>query len=119
MVAYTMLSLWILSQPIVGDPNLSSLRANSGTVSLAPLEFQELCLDLAPRDKIRYDFQSDQPIKFNIHYHDGLRIRFPVKLTEITGHGDYFDAELDQSYCLMWVNQSLSRTALTYRITGP
>ena len=119
MVAYTMLSLWILSQPIVGGPNLSSLRAHSGTVSLAPLAFQELCLDLAPRDKIRYDFQSDQPIEFNIHYHDGLRIRFPVKLTGITGHGDYFGAELDQSYCLMWLNQSLSRTALTYRITGP
>jgi len=58
MVAYTMLSLWILSQPIVGGPNLGSLRAHSGTVSLAPLEFQELCLELAPRDKIRYDFQS-------------------------------------------------------------
>jgi len=119
MVAYTMLSLWILSQPIVGGPNLSSLRAHSGTVSLAPLEFQELCVELAPRDKIRYDFQSDRPIEFNIHYHDGLRIRFPVKLTGITGHGNYFDAELDQSYCLMWLNQSLSRTALTYKIIGP
>ncbi len=119
MVAYTMLSLWILSQPIVGGPNLGSLRANSGTVSLAPLEFQERCFELAPRDRVRYDFQADQPIEFNIHYHDGLSIRFPVKLTGITGHGDYFDAELEQSYCLMWLNQSLSRTTLTYRIVGP
>jgi hypothetical protein len=118
MVAYTMLSLWILSQPIVGRPNLSSLRAHSGTVSLAPFEFQELCLELAPRDKIRYDFQSDQPIEFNIHYHDGLRIRFPVKLTGITGHGDNFAADSDQIYCLMWFNRSLSRTALTYRVIG-
>jgi hypothetical protein len=118
LVAYTMLSLWILSQPIVGGPNLSSLRAHSGTVSLTPFEFQELCLELAPRDKIRYDFQSDQPIEFNIHYHDGLRIRFPVKLTGISDHGDNFTAELDHTYCLMWLNQGLSRTALTYRVTG-
>jgi hypothetical protein len=119
MVGYTMLSLWILSQPIVGGPNLSSLRGQSGTVSLAPFEFRELCLELAPRDKIRYDFQSDQPIEFNIHYHDGLRIRFPVKLTGITGHEDNFVAELGQSYCLMWLSQNLSGTALTYRVIGP
>ncbi len=119
MVAYTMLSLWILSQPIVGGPNLGSLRAHSGTVSLAPLEFQELCLELAPRDKIRYDFQSDRPIEFNIHYHDGLRIRFPVKLTGITGHGDNFVAELDQTYCLMWFNRTLTGTSLKYRTVGP
>jgi hypothetical protein len=119
LVAYTMLSLWILSQPIVGGPSLSSLRAPSGTLSLAPFEFQELCLELAPQDKIRYDFQSDQPIEFNIHYHDGLRIRFPVKLAGTTGHGGHFVAGPDRSYCLMWLNQSLSKSALTYRVTGP
>ena len=119
MVAYTMLSLWILSQPIVGGPNLSSLLAGSGTVALAPLEFQELCLELAPQDQIRYDFQSDQAIEFNIHYHDGLRISFPVKLTATTGDGGDFVAKLDKTYCLMWFNRTLTPTSLTYRTLGP
>ena len=119
MVAYTMLSLWILSQPIVGGSNLSSLRARSGIVALAPFQFQELCLELAPREAIRYDFQSDQPIEFNIHYHDGLRIRFPVKLTETTDHGGNFVADLDQTYCLMWFNRTLAATSLDYRTLGP
>ena len=118
MVAYTMLSLWILSQPIVGGPNLGSLRAPSGTVSLAPFEFQEMCLDLATQDKVRYDMQSDQPIEFNIHYHDGFRIRFPVKLPEVTTHAAQFVAEADQSYCLMWFNKSLKGTSLKYRVVG-
>ena len=43
MVAYTMVSLWILSQPIVGSPSLSRLPAPSGTITRAPFEFQELC----------------------------------------------------------------------------
>jgi len=119
MVAYTMLSLWILSQPIVGGPNLGSLRAPSGTVSLVPFEFQELCFDLKTRDELRYEFQSDQPVKFDIHYHDGLRIRFPVKLSETTRHADRFVATLDQTYCLMWFNRSLKETLLNYRIIGP
>jgi hypothetical protein len=88
-------------------------------VSLAPFEFQELCFELAPREEIRYDFQSDQPVEFNIHYHDGLRIRFPVKLTGITDHGDNFVAELDQTYCLMWFNRTLTGTSLKYRTLGP
>ena len=119
MVAYTMLSLWILSQPIVGGPSLSTLRAPSDTLFMAPFEFRELCLELAVQDEVQYDFQSDQPVEFDIHYHDGLAIRFPVKLTGITVHAARFVAEKDQSYCLMWFNQSLTRTSLIYRVIGP
>lgn len=119
MVAYTMLSLWILSQPIVGAPNLASLRSPSGAVSLAPYEFKELCFDLATRDEVRYDFRSDQPVAFDIHYHDGLRIRFPVELTAVTVHADRFVAERDGSHCLMWLNRNLAETVLDYRIVKP
>jgi len=119
MVGYTALSLWILSQPIVGGPNLVSQRAPSGTVSLAPFEFRELCFEMATRDEVQYDFRSDQPVEFDIHYHDGLRIRFPVKLTGVTVHADRFVAERDRSYCLMWLNRNLSKTVLNYRTNGP
>ena len=119
MVAYTMVSLWILSQPIVGSPSLSTLRAPSGALSLAPFEFRELCFEITAQDNIQYEFQSDQPLDFNIHYHDGLAIRFPVDLAGITDHAAQFVPKKDQSYCLMWLNQSLDRTALKYRVIGP
>ena len=119
MVAYTMLSLWILSQPIVGGPNLSSLRAPSGTVSLAPYEFQELCIELGAREEVRYDFRSDRPVAFDIHYHDGLRIRFPVKWTGTTAQTKSFVAQVAQTYCLMWFNRNFEKTALTYRVIPP
>ncbi len=119
MVAYTMVSLWILSQPIVASPRLSLLHTSSDTLSLAPLEFRELCFEMTAQDELQYDFQSDHPVDFNIHYHDGLTIHFPVKLTGITDHAGQFVPKSDQSYCLMWLNQSLSKTALTYRVVGP
>ena len=119
MVAYTMVSLWILSQPIVASPRLSMLHTPSDTLSLAPLEFRELCFEMTAQDELQYDFQSDHPVDFNIHYHDGLTIHFPVKLTGITDHAGQFVPKSDQSYCLMWRNQSLSKTALTYRVVGP
>ncbi len=119
MVGYTMVSLWILAQPIISIPNMSILRTPSGTLSLAPFEFRELCYELASRDEIQYDFQSDRPVEFDIHYHDGLRIRYPVHMSGITVGADRFSAELDQFYCLMWTNQSLMTTSLTYKIVGP
>ena len=119
MVAYTMASLWILSQPIIASASLILLRSPSDTVSLAPLEFREFCLDLAAQDEIRYDFRSDQPVEFNIHYHDGMKIQFPVQLSGITVHADKFVAEGDRLYCLMWTNQSLGTASLTYQVMRP
>jgi len=116
MVVYTMMSLWILSQPIVGSPSLSLLRAPSDRVSLAPFEFREFCLEMAAQDKIQYDFQSDRPVEFNVHYHDGIKIHYPVQLKGVTVHAGTFVAEVDQFYCLMWTNRNLTRASLTYHI---
>jgi hypothetical protein len=119
MVAYTMVSLWILSQPIVGSPSLSTLHARSDTVKLAPFEFRELCTALAHGQKIKIEFQSGRPVEYNIHYHDGFVIRFPVKLTGVTSHADQFAAESSRVYCLMWFNRNLEATSLRYRVAGP
>jgi hypothetical protein len=119
MVAYTMVSLWILSQPIVGSPSLSTLSTRSDTVTMAPFEFRELCVALADDQKIDVEFQSGEPIEYDIHYHDGFTVRFPVKLTGVTTHSDQFVAESDRAYCLMWFNGGLKETSLRYRVTGP
>ena len=119
MVGYTMVSLWILSQPIVGSPSLSTLSARADTVTMAPFEFRELCVALADKQRIDVEFQSAQPIEYDIHYHDGFTIRFPVKLTGVTKHADHFVAKGKRAYCLMWFNQGLKNTSLRYRVTGP
>jgi hypothetical protein len=118
MVAYTMVSLWILSQPIVGGPSLGNLRGSSGTLSLAPFEFREICLDLEPGERVRYDFLSERPIEFNIHYHDGPAIRYPVKITTAAVPSSTFVAETARSHCLMWFNRDPQETSLTYGVSG-
>ena len=119
MVAYTMVSLWILAQPIVESPNLSSLRAPSGTLSLAPFEAQEVCLEMAALDEIQYRFEAGRPVEFDIHYHEGFTIHFVAELNGVTVNADKFVAEVGRSYCLRWANGSPMRTSLTYQIVGP
>jgi hypothetical protein len=119
MVAYTMVSLWILSQPIIETPGVKSTSEPSGTVSLAPFEFHEYCLPLAAREDVRYEFRSSDPITFNIHYHAGLTVRYPVRSSGVTGLAETFSAPAVQTYCLMWTNENAAVAVLTYRVTGP
>jgi hypothetical protein len=119
MVGYTMVSLWILSQPIVGAPGTAMLQARADTISLAPFEFREMCLPLSRSDRLEVTFQSDLPVEFDIHYHDGLTTRFPLKKAGATTHSGAFVAEIERPYCVMWFNRNLSKAVLTYRVDGP
>jgi hypothetical protein len=69
------------------------------------------------RDEIRYEFQSDRPIAFNIHYHEGIKIHLPIQLEQTTSHAGTFAVESEQAICLMWHNRGLARPALTYRVS--
>jgi len=119
MVGYTMASLWILSQPIVSSGDVSRLRAPADTVTLAPFEFRERCYVMAAGEEVSYRFHTDKEVKFDIHYHDGLKAHFPVTFTGSKISGAKFRAKSNRNYCLMWVNQNLTKTTLTYRIAGP
>jgi hypothetical protein len=118
MVGYTMLSLWILSQPIIGSPNLDYLRAPSGTVSLAPFEFRERCFELMAKEGIEYEFVADMPVEFDIHFHDGFTVRYAVKRTAKSMRTTRFVADDNRSYCLRWFNKSLKKTTIKYRTVG-
>jgi hypothetical protein len=118
MVAYTMVSLWILAQPVVATTDPTAVRAPSGTLALAPFEFQELCIDMRAGEAVDYGFQSNRPVDFGIHYHDGFSIRFPVQMDDVSAQADTFTADADRLYCLMWTNRNVEALSLTYR-TGP
>ena len=118
MIVYTVLSLWILSQPIVGSPILNRLKAPSDDLTLAPFELKEFCVDLKSKQNLMVEFKSDRPIEFEIHYHDGLVTHFPVKRRIIKDYYDRFLAQAGQQYCLMWFNPNLmAKLNLKYKIT--
>jgi len=119
MVGYTVVSLWILSQPIVESPGIASFRSPSGVLSLARRKFGEVCLDMAENDTIRYQFRADQPVTFDIHYHDGRRVQKPVHVNKVAEKSDSFVAGEDQSYCLMWTSLAITRTTVFYQVTRP
>jgi hypothetical protein len=119
MICYTVVSLWILSQPIVENPNYDSLREPNGVLLLPPRNFGEVCLDMATGDEIRYEFEAKDPVAFNIHYHDGSQIKYPVQLNPTAVHTGRFVANIGNNYCLMWENYSDKTNLLSYQVARP
>ena len=91
----------------------------SKTVTLAPTEIHEACLELAAGQRLRYAFDSAQPLDFNIHYHEGDAVTYPVEHGQIATASDAFTAPIAQVSCLMWNNPNAAPATLNYSIQVP
>ena len=72
------------------------------TYTLKPGEVAENCVKLASSQQREFDWTSDAPVDFNIHWHDGDRVEYPVKIDRHWKGRGRFTAERDQDYCWMW-----------------
>jgi len=90
--------------------------APSQTVSLEPGKHKEVCLKMTSGQGVQYRFTSDRPVAFNIHYHEGEAVQYPVKVYSVREGSDRFVADADRGYCLMWSNRTKKKTKLTYRV---
>ncbi len=83
-------------------------------VVIAPGKFEEPCLPMLLADRLEYSFKAELPLDFNIHYHEGEEIYFPVDLKQQQQlQAEYFAAGSRQ-YCLMWTNRGETAATLRY-----
>ncbi len=81
----------------------------------------ESCVELKIGESVEYSFESDALLSYNVHYHDGEEVIFPVSEHEINNESNVFTAEADQVYCLMWTNSSDGQVTVryTYKLRDP
>ena len=90
----------------------------SERATLAPAELHEACFDIAPTTRLEYAFETSHAAQFNLHYHEGEDILFPLPEHLTQAEQSSFTPESKQVYCLMWTNTS-SKTlelALSYQL---
>ena len=97
---------------------MAALPAASATTqafdaTLEPGKIHEECTRLAAGETRKWHWKSDQAVDFNIHYHVGDKVEYPVKRPGMRGDGGTFKATVDQDYCWMWT----ARKART-RVSG-
>lgn len=79
---------------------------------VAPGKFAEWCTKLSKGESVKWEFESDAPLNFNVHFHEDKETRFPAKQDAATKAEGSLEVVSDQHYCWMWSNKSKSAVAL-------
>ena len=64
--------------------------------------FDEHCIRLDAGEHVRYRFSANGEVDFNIHYHRGSEVYYPVKAAASRSADATFTAPHADTYCLMW-----------------
>lgn len=75
------------------------------SVELEAGGFAELCGELAADDRVSWAFEAGAELDFNIHYHEGDDVTYPVKSPAVRSLADALTAPVEQTYCWMWTNR--------------
>ena len=84
-------------------PALADESWQAFSITLEPAKAHEECLRVEAGQKRRYHWKSDTPVDFNVHYHRGTEVFYPVKRVAMRGDGGVFSAKTGEDYCWMWV----------------
>lgn len=69
---------------------------------LKPGAIAEECLRLEAGRARAFEWTSDAPVDFNIHYHRGDKVSYPVKVAGRSKGRGRFTAASTEDYCWMW-----------------
>lgn len=74
----------------------------------------EKCLLLNARQTLEYEFKTSAKVNFNLHYHKGDAIYYPVKKDRTNSENDSYEAQVREEFCLMWENKTSTDVELNY-----
>lgn len=77
-------------------------------VALEPKKIHEACVKMEKGETRKYQWKADVAVDFNIHYHRGDKVSYPVKRDMARGHNGTFKAKTAEDYCWMWTAREVS-----------
>lgn len=85
-------------------------------LTVAPGKFAELCGKLTAKSLVQWKFDSEAATDFNIHFHAGKAVRYPVKKDAVSGADGTLDVSREEAYCWMWSNRSTSSVVVQVQL---
>ncbi len=92
-----LLLLPLLCQAQPGDKTID--------VALPIKKAHEECLPLNVGQTLTFQFEANAELDFNLHYHQGNDITYPLK-GKYSSYSNTYVAEQKNDFCLMWQNTS-------------
>lgn len=66
--------------------------------------FMERCIEFGAGKKVEFNFTSQYPVNFDVHYHPANSIAFAIKKENIKELSDSFTSDAANHYCFTWAN---------------
>jgi hypothetical protein len=97
---------------VLAAPTSDAAGARPFTHEIKPGGIAEECLRLEAGRSRAFEWTADAPVDFNIHYHRGEQVTYPVKADKQRDGRGRFTAAQGADYCWMW------STKFPARVTG-
>ena len=101
------LALALAATPAFAAEGGAAIKAGK-PVMLKPQKIHENCLSLVPPQKLQYSFGTDKAVDFDIHYHKGDMVYYPVREKKAASTEGVFTPPSRGDYCMAWENRSPS-----------
>ena len=102
---------WLLGTSVALASTLAlaqGTKVSTFRYEIAPGKIAEECRALAAGEVVRYRFQVSAVVDFNVHFHRGDAVEYPVKKEGVTEEASTFVAPSVEEFCWMWSNRNTS-----------
>jgi hypothetical protein len=102
---------WLLGTSVALASTLALGQGTKVTTfrhEIAPGKIAEECRALSAGEVVRYRFQVSAVVDFNVHFHRGNAVEYPVKKDGVTEDASNFVAPSVEEFCWMWSNRNAS-----------
>ena len=97
--------------------NLSNKTEEKLAVTIPPKRYYEKCLDVSETKQLKFNFNSEAPFSFNLHYHDEGEVFYEIKEDSVEEFDFTFKPEKRAYYCLMWGNPGAEKVGMRYELS--
>ena len=111
-------TIWVEEQNEGMMPhNLSNKTEEKLVVTLPPKRYYEKCLDVSETQQLIFNFNSQAPFSFNLHYHDEGEVYYEIREDSVEEFDFTFKPEKRAYYCLMWGNPGAEKVEMNYELS--
>ena len=71
-------------------------------------KIEEECRALEAGARVAYRYVASAPVAFNVHFHKGNAVEYPVQVESSALEDAIFTAPSSEEYCWMWTNATSS-----------
>ena len=111
-------TIWVEEQNEGMMPhNLSNKTEEKLVVTIPSKRYYEKCLDVSENQQLIFNFNSQAPFSFNLHYHDEGEVYYEIREDSVEEFDFTFKPEKRAYYCLMWGNPGAEKVEMNYELS--